>query len=172
MIESTTEYPVSAAREHFADLVNAAAYRDEATYVTRHGKRIAVIVPVGEYEEMRERLQVPKRGTGAALKAMMAKHLEQFGPGDDSRAGDLEEASPILRARDRAVPIEDYSLDVALKHADLLTYTRLAGRQRGSHDLMIAATAAQMERILVTRDGKAAFDGLPGARVEFPKQVS
>jgi prevent-host-death family protein len=91
MIEAGTEYPVSAAREHFADLVNAAAFRHEATYVTRHGKRIAVIVPVEDYEEMREQSRTPKRGTGAALKAMMARHLEQFGPGDDSWARDLED---------------------------------------------------------------------------------
>jgi len=91
VIESTTEYPVSVARERFADLVNAAAYRDEATYVTRHGKRIAVIVPVEEFEEMRERLQIPKRGTGAALKEMIARHLEQFGPGDNSWDNDLED---------------------------------------------------------------------------------
>jgi len=91
MIEAGIEYPVSAAREHFADLVNAAAYRAEATYVTRHGKRIAVIVPVTDYEEMREQLRVPKRGTGAAIKAMIDRHLEQFGPGDDSWDRDLEE---------------------------------------------------------------------------------
>lgn len=91
MIESTTEYPVSVAREHFADLVNAAAYRDEATYVTRHGKRIAVIVPVAQFEEMRERLRIPKRGTGAALKDMLDRHFEQFGVGDDSWANDLED---------------------------------------------------------------------------------
>jgi tRNA(fMet)-specific endonuclease VapC len=68
-------------------------------------------------------------------------------------------------------PIEDYSLNVALRHGALLAHTRVTGRQRGAHDLMIAATAAQTERILVTRDGKAAFDGLPGVRVEFPKQA-
>ena len=68
-------------------------------------------------------------------------------------------------------PIEDYSLNVALRHGALLAHARVTGRQRGTHDLVIAATAAQTERILVTRDGKAVFDGLPGVRVEFPKQA-
>lgn len=36
-------------------------------------------------------------------------------------------------------------------------------------ELSIAATAAQTERLLITRDSKAAFDDLPGVRVEFPK---
>ena len=91
MIVASAEYPVSAAREHFADLVNAAAFREEATYITRHGKRIAVIVPVADFEEMRESLRTPRRGTGAAIKEMLAKHLEQFGPADDSWARDLDD---------------------------------------------------------------------------------
>jgi prevent-host-death family protein len=69
MSESSTELPVSVAREHFADIVNNAAYRDEITYVTRHGKRVAAIVPIGDVS-----LRVAKRGTGAALKELLARH--------------------------------------------------------------------------------------------------
>jgi tRNA(fMet)-specific endonuclease VapC len=65
--------------------------------------------------------------------------------------------------------IEDYTLDIALKHGELLALTRLTGRPRGAHDLMIAATAAHTERVLISRDGKADFDGLPGVVVEHPK---
>jgi prevent-host-death family protein len=69
MTEASTELPVSVAREHFADIVNNAAYRDEITYVTRHGKRVAAIVPVGDVPH-----HVAKRGSGAALKELLARH--------------------------------------------------------------------------------------------------
>ncbi len=67
------------------------------------------------------------------------------------------------------IPVEDYTLPTAQRHAELLALTHSIGAKRGAHDLMIAATAAHTERILITRDGKAAFDGLPGVRVESPK---
>jgi tRNA(fMet)-specific endonuclease VapC len=38
---------------------------------------------------------------------------------------------------------------------------RRAGRPRGAHDLIIAATAAAAGRTVVTADRRA-FDGLPG----------
>jgi antitoxin (DNA-binding transcriptional repressor) of toxin-antitoxin stability system len=49
--------------------VNNAAYRDEITYVTRHGKRVAAIVPIGDVST-----RAAKRGTGAALKELLARH--------------------------------------------------------------------------------------------------
>jgi prevent-host-death family protein len=67
--ESSTEFPVSVARERFADIVNAAVYRDEITYVTRHGKRVAAIVPADDALS-----RMAKRGTGAALKELLARH--------------------------------------------------------------------------------------------------
>ena len=41
---------VSEARESFADLVNRVAYRKERILVTRHGKRIAAIIPLEQVE--------------------------------------------------------------------------------------------------------------------------
>lgn len=67
--ESSSELPVSVARERFADLINSAAYYHETTYVTRHGKRVAAIVPIGEVPS-----GTAKRGSGAALKELLAKH--------------------------------------------------------------------------------------------------
>jgi tRNA(fMet)-specific endonuclease VapC len=67
------------------------------------------------------------------------------------------------------IPVEDYTLSTAQRHGELLALTHVTGAKRGAQDLIIAATAAHTERILVTRDGKAAFDGLPGVFVEFPK---
>jgi tRNA(fMet)-specific endonuclease VapC len=60
------------------------------------------------------------------------------------------------------VPVEDYTADVARVHARLLAHVRRAGKPRGAHDLIIAATAAATARTLLTLDGKAAFDDLPG----------
>ncbi|MEU4999533.1 hypothetical protein [Streptomyces sp. NPDC021622] len=62
------------------------------------------------------------------------------------------------------IPIEDYTADVARVHARLLAHVRREGKPRGAHDLIIAATAATTARELLTTDGKAAFDDLPGVR--------
>jgi tRNA(fMet)-specific endonuclease VapC len=60
-----------------------------------------------------------------------------------------------------ALAIEDYDLDVARAHARLLAHVRRAGRPRGAHDLVIAATAVARGRTLVTADA-AGFADLPG----------
>ena len=65
----------------------------------------------------------------------------------------------------RTVPVEDYTLEVAAAHARLLAHVRRAGRSRGAHDLIIAATAAATGRTVVTGDAAAAFGELPGVDV-------
>jgi tRNA(fMet)-specific endonuclease VapC len=62
------------------------------------------------------------------------------------------------------IPLEPYDLEVARAHAGLLAATRAAGRTRGAHDLIIAATAVVRGRIVVTED-RAGFEGLPGVDV-------
>lgn len=62
------------------------------------------------------------------------------------------------------IPVEDYTPEVAAIHARLLAHVRREGKPRGAHDLIIAATAAATARTLLTTDGKAAFDDLPGVR--------
>lgn len=66
-----------------------------------------------------------------------------------------------------SIPIEPYDLEVARAHASLLAHTRRAGRPRGAHDLLIAATAVAHVRIVVSAD-PAGFADLPGValRVE------
>lgn len=59
------------------------------------------------------------------------------------------------------IPVEDYDLDVARAHAELLAHVRRAGRPRGAHDLVIAATAKATRRSVVSGDA-AAFADLPG----------
>lgn len=62
------------------------------------------------------------------------------------------------------IPVEDYDLSVARAHADLLVESRRAGRVRGAHDLVIAATAVASDRELVSLD-RSGFEGLVGVRV-------
>jgi tRNA(fMet)-specific endonuclease VapC len=59
------------------------------------------------------------------------------------------------------LPIIAYDTDVAVSHAELLAAVRRAGRPRGAHDLMIAATARATNRTVVTAD-PSAFEDLPG----------
>jgi tRNA(fMet)-specific endonuclease VapC len=60
-----------------------------------------------------------------------------------------------------SLPIIAYDTDVAIEHAELLIATREAGRPRGAHDLVIAATARATGRTIVTTDQRA-FADLPG----------
>lgn len=66
-----------------------------------------------------------------------------------------------------ALPIIDYDIDVANAHTTLLVAVRRAGRPRGAHDLIIAATALASTRTVVTSD-RTGFDGLPGVLVRAP----
>ena len=58
----------------------------------------------------------------------------------------------------------DYGVDVARAHTALLVAVRRAGRPRGAHDLIIAATARATNRTVVTFD-RAGFADLPGVLV-------
>ena len=51
-----------------------------------------------------------------------------------------------------ALPVQSYDVEVALAHGALLAHVRRAGRPRGAHDLIIAATAIATRRALVTAD--------------------
>ena len=65
-----------------------------------------------------------------------------------------------------SLPIETYNLDVARVHAQLAVEAMSKGRPRSAYDMMIAATAAATNRILLTTDAKAGFDQLTGVRSE------
>ncbi len=60
--------------------------------------------------------------------------------------------------------IEPYELATARAHAGMLATARRQGRPRGAHDLIIAATALDTDRAVVTADATG-FDGLPGVRL-------
>lgn len=82
---------------------------------------------------------------------------------DESRR---EQRRAFVAAVLEAIPVESYDLDVARTHAALLAHARQTGRPRGTHDLIIAATAANSGRMVLTADG-AGFSGLPGVEVRF-----
>jgi tRNA(fMet)-specific endonuclease VapC len=60
-----------------------------------------------------------------------------------------------------AVDIISYDQQIARSHAQLLVEARKAGRPRGAHDLIIAATAHATARTVVTSD-ISGFTDLPG----------
>ena len=79
-------------------------------------------------------------------------------------AAHRERRSAIVEGLLNALPIEDYDLDVARAHAALLAATHQEGRQHGSHDLIIAATAVARGRTVVTTD-PSGFEGLAGVSI-------
>lgn len=72
--------------------------------------------------------------------------------------------SAFVRSVLETVPIEDYDVQVARVHATLLAHVRRTGKPRGAHCLIIAATAAARDRIVVSSDSTA-FADLPGVPV-------
>lgn len=65
-----------------------------------------------------------------------------------------------------SLPIENYDLAVARMHAQLAVEAMKSGKTRSSYDMMIAATAAATNRILLTTDASAEFDQLTGVRTQ------
>ncbi|MCI2265351.1 type II toxin-antitoxin system VapC family toxin [Sediminivirga luteola] len=50
----------------------------------------------------------------------------------------------------------------------MIAHARCSGRQRGAHDLIIAAHAAQTGRTVLSRDPTARFGDLPGVAAVSP----
>jgi tRNA(fMet)-specific endonuclease VapC len=105
-------------------------------------------------------LELLREDDDVVIAAVTVAEL-QFGVelADEPRRARRQEFVDGVRA---LIPVEDYSTDVAVIHARLLAHVRRMGKPRGAHDLIIAATAAATARTLVTLDGKAAFEDLPG----------
>ncbi len=68
------------------------------------------------------------------------------------------------------IPVEDYDLEVAWAHAALLAAAGRAGRPRGAHDLLIAATGIARERALLTMDRRG-FEDIEGLEVRMADQT-
>jgi prevent-host-death family protein len=61
MSDNAHEMPVTDVRDRLADVVNEAAYGRQVTFLTRHGRRLAAIVPV-ETAEAAERWEDEQLG--------------------------------------------------------------------------------------------------------------
>lgn len=81
------------------------------------------------------------------------------------RAGDRTQTLESMFA---VLDVLDYTSGTASHHARLIAHTRRLGRPRGTHDLIIAAHAAETGRVLVTTDAAARFGDLPGVQVIQP----
>jgi antitoxin Phd len=70
-----SEMAVSDAREHLSDVVNRAAYRGEAIYLTRRGRRLAAVVPA----EMLEAIEAAEDAADvAAAREALAEKGERI----------------------------------------------------------------------------------------------
>ncbi len=84
----------------------------------------------------------------------------------------VELAAPRRRAKRAAfvedvlvtLTVEEYTLATARAHAHLLAAARTTGKPRGAHDLIIAATAFETGRTVITADARG-FKDLPGVDV-------
>ncbi|HEY2518975.1 MAG TPA: PIN domain-containing protein [Streptosporangiaceae bacterium] len=65
-----------------------------------------------------------------------------------------------------SLSIEPYDLAVARIHAQLAVEAMSKGRPRSAYDMMIAATAAATNRVLLTTDASAGFGELSDVRAE------
>jgi tRNA(fMet)-specific endonuclease VapC len=64
----------------------------------------------------------------------------------------------------QSIPVETYDVNIARHHARWLAEVKRAGRPRGAHDPMIAATAVARDRAVVTTN-VGHFKDLPEVRV-------
>jgi tRNA(fMet)-specific endonuclease VapC len=100
--------------------------------------------------------------------AVAAITIAELGVGVEMAAGRRRAARrAFLDDIVATLPILDYDLDVARAHATLLAAIRRAGRPRGAHDVIIAATALGTGRVVVTSD-RSGFADLPGIAVRSP----
>jgi tRNA(fMet)-specific endonuclease VapC len=100
----------------------------------------------------------------AAIAAVMAAELlVGVELADDTRR---PARASFVRSVLDTVPIEDYDVQVARVHATLLAHARRTDRPRGAHDLIVAATAAARDRLVVSTDTRA-FADLPGVPIRI-----
>ena len=95
--------------------------------------------------------------------AIAAVTLAELGVGVDLATGRARaRRKRFFDAVAAEVPVVAYDASVAAAHRTLLVAVRRAGRPRGAHDLIIAATAIASGRTLLTADrGFAELPGVP-----------
>jgi tRNA(fMet)-specific endonuclease VapC len=102
--------------------------------------------------------------------AVAAITIAELGVSVDTATGKRRQArKAFLDDIVETLPVISYDIEVARTHTQLLVAVRKAGRPRGAHDLIIAATALATGRVVVTSDGPG-FNDLPGIPVRRPSR--
>ncbi len=99
--------PISDAREHLADVVNRAVYGGEATYLTRRGRRLALVVSAAQLEADRARTR---------QQAIVETHRELW-----ERFADADEPvrAMIRDLIDESIEMAEDSADYAVLRASM-----------------------------------------------------
>jgi tRNA(fMet)-specific endonuclease VapC len=92
----------------------------------------------------------------AITVAELRTGIELAGPAQRAARSDF-----LIRVLE-TLPVEPYDVNTAEAHGRLLAHVHRSGKQRGAHDLIIAATALISRRTILTQDGSAQFHELPG----------
>lgn len=108
---------------------------------------------------VRRRAAVPDDADVAIPTVVIAEYLA--GVHLDTDAARQAAQKAFLDEVLTVIPVCDYTRTVAEHHADLLAHTAREGRRRGTHDLIIAATARATGRTILTTDQRANFSELP-----------
>ncbi|MBK9474687.1 MAG: PIN domain-containing protein [Tetrasphaera sp.] len=117
-----------------------------------------------------ERGDVDVRALDDASLAVAAITVAEYQTGIEL-ADSAERAATRARALAAiidSVEVLDYTEATAAHHARLIAHVGRSGVQRGAHDLILAAHAAQTGRTLLTSDAAARFGDLPGVSAEEP----
>jgi tRNA(fMet)-specific endonuclease VapC len=91
----------------------------------------------------------------AITVAELRTRIELAGPAQRADRSDF-----LIRVLE-TLPVEPYDVTTAEAHGRLLAHVHRSGKQRGAHDLIIAATALTSRRTILTHDRNAHFDELP-----------
>jgi prevent-host-death family protein len=99
--------PISDAREHLADVVNRAVYGGEATYLTRRGRRLALVMSAAQLDADRAR---------ARQHAVIDTYRQLW-----KRAADADDATraTIRELIDEGVEIAEDLADIAVLRASM-----------------------------------------------------
>lgn len=114
---------------------------------------------------VRGRAKVPDDADIAIPAIVISEYLA--GVHMDSNVGRQAAQREFLNNVLTVVPVCNYDRAVAEHHAELLAHTARTGSPRGTHDLIIAATARATNRMLLTTDQRASFETLPGVTARF-----
>lgn len=102
MSEPAAELPISDARDHLADVVNRAVYAGEPTYLTRRGRRLAVVASPATIAA--DQAEAARLAVASAARQMWA----------DAQDRDEATQAAVRAIIDRAVQAAEDAADLAL----------------------------------------------------------